>query len=302
MGATVRLFYRLVTRRPPHEVPELDTLLAPGASSDAVHPSWSAVTRVLKAAAAPPHPEEFADEQVFRAAFRRYVAARGRERNPAGRPAHRFSRRLVGATSGLATAAVALVTAAYASALPASLQSVAHRVIGAPAPNPASSFPTPPSGPSPSLTSPLSSATSSPSPTPSRPGETHGGTVPSPAATGLCTAWLAAVQAGHTPSGLRGQLTTLVGDDSTDHITAYCNTVLAGKETAPEHMPANTGENSGNPGDHGSPGNPGDEHRQNQKPESSGPTGGTENPGSDRGQSEHHGENQGPPASGSAES
>ena len=298
----MRLFHRLNGRRPPHDVPELETLLAPGAPGDAVHPSWSAVTRVLKAAAAPPHPEELGDEQVFRAAFRRYVAARGRERSPAVRPAHPFSRRLVGAASGLATAAVALVTAAYASALPASLQSVAHHVIGAPAPHPASSLPTPLGGPSPSLTGSVSSATSSPSPTPAGHGNTHSGAAPSPAATGLCTAWLAAVQAGHTPSGLRDQLTTLVGDDSTDHITAYCKTVLAGNETAPGHMPANTGENSGNPGDHGSPGNPGDEHRQNQKHESSGPTGGTENPGSDHGQSEHHSSTQGPPGSGSAES
>ncbi|MBX6372128.1 MAG: hypothetical protein IRZ02_07720 [Acidothermus sp.] len=254
-----------IRRVRPDRQPSFEELLAPSGDRALPDDGWARVSMILQAASAPAHPQEHADERLFVATFRQEVAqARAaRRRVPVG------VRRFAGAFGGLATTCAALATAAYASALPPHLQSAAHRLIGAPAPQVTSSVeasaPAPTDTPRPSLR-----------PVPSTPPTVARG-LPTVSAQGLCAAWTAVEHSdGPTPAGLRTALSRLAGDDSPDQIRAYCTGILGNGEAA--------GNGSGHPGS----GNEQSGGRGNEDHATTSPENSTESDGKGNGSHEEH--------------
>lgn len=188
-------------------------------------PAQGALGELLAALTAPATPEELRAEAEVRAAF---VAARGSGRSPGAHPRRRFrSGRpvVLSLLAGKLAAGAAAVTlgataaAAYAGALPAPLQELAHRTVRAPA---AGAVTVVPATPSPTGTAqPTPSA--SPSPTPSPTGAGQGPDATGPAVFGLCTAYRSG---GLAPSSTAYRsLAAAAGGPG--GIDAYCATVPA---------------------------------------------------------------------------
>lgn len=261
----------------PDDVPHPEMLRNPrfrlrfGKQADALSPQhlqsgeWYDVADLLGAATAPASASELAGEREIVAAFQReHLESASAHSRPASRRSPVRSRMLNSLLTGklaaaLAAAAVGTMgaaTAAYADALPDSVQDLAHHLIAAPPAHSHASdagrehgheFPTAPASPSPSV-SPSHSTSASPSVSPSSltsqsplasPSPSISPT-PDPAAFGLCTAWGNAV-AHHLEHqvGFRDKLSKIAGGDgSDDSITSFCAAV---------HKPGHDGENSASP-------------------------------------------------------
>jgi hypothetical protein len=190
---------------------------------------WQSVSEVLRAAAAPATPSELAGQAAMMSAFRRMRL--GTHGAPSRHRVFERPRMLTAILSGkiaaaLAAAAVAATgaaTAAYAGVLPDSVQTLAHHLIAAPAPNAgsdgslvvaldASGSPSPSDSVSTSP-SPSSSDSTSASPSPSPSDSASPSATVAPEAFGLCNAWSNAVKHGlQDQVGFRDKLVGIAKD------------------------------------------------------------------------------------------
>jgi hypothetical protein len=216
---------------------------------------WYDVADLLGAAAAPAAASELAGEREIIAAFQREhldsVSVTARRRTPVrSRMLNSLlTGKIVAALAATALGATGAATAAYADALPDSVQDIAHHLIAAPPahshasdsgrahghqfgaaspsptvnPSPSTSESAAPSGPA------LPSDSVSPSVSPSASASPSAGGSLDPAAVGLCTAWSNAVDHNRQDQvGFKSKLAGIAGGDasmSDDDITSFCATV-----------------------------------------------------------------------------
>jgi hypothetical protein len=195
-------------------------------------PELRPLAEALAELRARPADDELEGETQTLAAFRNHLGApRMAPRPPARTP--RSRRRLLPVKAAAAAATLlclgGIATAAYAGALPATVQRLAHRIIAAPAP-----------ASQPALT-----------PSPARPAATGG------PAYGLCTAWAHAKARGtrKQQAVAFGRLAAAAG--GAGNVTAYCATAAPPGTSAPQSpqpspVPHGTGKPSGLPAPHGS--------------------------------------------------
>jgi hypothetical protein len=221
------------------DVPIGDTTLAALLAGTELPPGPAPELRPLAEALAElraqPASDELEGEAKTLAAFRNQFGAPRIAHRPPARTPPPLRRRLLPVKAAAAAAAVlslgGIFTAAYAGALPATVQRLAHHIIGAPTP-----------GTEPALR-----------PSPARPA-TAGGP-----AYGLCTAWAHAKTHGtrKQQAAAFGRLAAAAG--GAGNVTTYCATA-APPGTSPSHMrhpvptPHSTGLPSGLPTPHGSEG------------------------------------------------
>lgn len=201
----------------------MDALLAAGPSGTDICSELAPVADLLGALTAPAGREELAHEGLALAAFRAKVAVSPPARSHRRRPA--LLTTLLGAKLAVAAAAGAaglggLSAAAYAGALPTSVQNFAHHTVGAPTGHAHG----PQSGTSPILTTdPTSSTTPSPSTTPTT--TPIGPDATGSAAYGLCTAYSHAKAAGNAASRAVAFRNLATAAGGSDQIDTYCATV-----------------------------------------------------------------------------
>jgi hypothetical protein len=155
------------------------------------------LAEAIAALNAAPAGHELAGEPAARAAYRGGFGRAGRAAR-----AHRRRHRVLGSilsaklAAAAAVAAGALTSAAYANALPAPVQSLAHRTLGAPAPHPA----TPPG----------------------QPGTPAGPPAAAPDAHGLCIAWARAEADGQAREEAVAFRDLAAAAGGPARVTAYC--------------------------------------------------------------------------------
>ena len=240
----------------PHDVPHAEMLKTPrlrrllgarrfGKRVDTLAPQylqsgeWYDVADLLEAAAAPATASELASEREIVAAFQREhlestsVTARRRTPVRSRMLNSLLTGKIAAALAATAVGATGVATAAYADALPDSVQDIAHHLIAAPPAHSHASdtgrahghqFATP--SPSPTVSpSPSASDSASPSVSPSPSASIS----LDPAAFGLCTAWSNAVDHNRQDQvGFKSKLAGIAGGDasmSDDDITSFCATV-----------------------------------------------------------------------------
>jgi hypothetical protein len=182
-----------------------------------VTPELGPLVQVLAELRGQPAGDELAREAETLAMFRRQFAAAAAARRPPAPKRRLLSRALAPRAAAAAAVVLSLAgaaTAAYAGALPAAVQRLAHDVIGAPAPG---------TGPS----------ARPPGPPPGRPGY------------GLCTAWALAREHGarRLQAAAFGKLTMAAGGPG--QVTAYC--AATGHSARPVPTPHRPGKPSGLP-------------------------------------------------------
>ena len=197
------------------------TQLPPGAG-----PELRPLAEALAGLRARPASDELAGEAETLAAFRnQFGAPHTAHRSPARTPR---SRRLLPVKAAAAAATVlslgGIATAAYAGALPAPVQRLAHDIAGAPAP-----------GSQPALT-----------PAPAHPATTGG------PAYGLCTAWAHAKAHGAAAQRAVAFRTLAAAAGGAGNVTAYCATATPpgmspSQRPQPSPAPHATGKPSGLP-------------------------------------------------------
>ena len=195
-------------------------------------PELRALAEALAELRAQPASDELEGEAKTLAAFRsQFGAPRITHRPPARTPPPR--RRLLPVKAAAAAAAVlslgGIATAAYAGALPATVQRLAHHIIGAPTP-----------GAQPALT-----------PSPARPATTGD------PAYGLCTAWAHAKTHGTAEQSAVAFSKLAAAAGGAANVTTYCATAAppgtpASRKRHPVPTPHSTDRPSGLPAPHGS--------------------------------------------------
>jgi hypothetical protein len=226
----------------------LDRVLA-GQAGD----SWASVTALLTAAAEPAEPAELEGEPEAVASFLAARQTSGAVHAP-GRAAARGAGRvavmstlLAGRFAAVTVASVVtlgaggMAAAAYTGLLPAPLQGVAHRTIGAPLPD-HSELHSPTAPPSATHTPAPSTSTTSPRSRHTTPGQSSSTSTtqqPMTAVADLCAAWRQQLLPTSAPGFV--QLTQAAGSNSID---AFCNGTPT---TSPTQTPTSTGTASDSP-------------------------------------------------------
>lgn len=221
---------------------------------------WASVTELLNAAAGRAEPRETVGEQEAVASFLAARAAAAGSSARGGRVAGRaaaVSSLLAGKFAAVTIAGVVtlgaggMAAAAYSGILPAPLQDVAHRAIGAPLPNqdelPATTVPTP----SDTVTHPAPSTTSSTTPSGTRRPTTAPATTtmvtqqPGRPVAELCAAWRQQLLPTSAPGFL--QLTQAAGGASLDVFCRITPSPTQSPTSTPTAEPTATSSDTGSP-------------------------------------------------------
>lgn len=235
----------------------LDRLLSGEAGEE-----WSSVTELLAAAVGPTEPDELRGERAAVTSFQSARAAAATRREQQGGTAGRGARR-VAVVSTLMAGKFAAVTvagivtlgaggmaaAAYTGILPAPLQDVAHRTIGAPLPNRTGLLTTPTPTPEPSPSATTSDPTSAPSRQSGTSATTTSAVQPARPVADLCADWRQ--QQLSTVGPAIAVLTQAAGSTSIDAFCASLTTPTTEPTATPSETP--TTDPTATPSDTASP-------------------------------------------------